>query len=155
MKFVARGVYLLLLIFLPIKLNACDGSLLKIKFNGLFKELNVELADTSSERKKGLMFRESLPNDFGMLFVYDRPQKVGFWMKNTLIPLDIAFANKRGQVIKLVRNTKPLSLKLIDGGENVQFVLEINAGMSEKINLFEGSVLLHPFIDKNTTEICN
>ena len=100
------------------------------------------------------MFRKHLASDSGMLFVYDYPQKAKFWMKNTLISLDIAFADKTGRVVTLVQHTKPLQHDLIDGGENIQYVLEINAGMAKKFNLFEGSILEHPIIGKKAGEVC-
>jgi len=134
--------------------NVCENSFLKIKFNDIVTEITVEIADTYSKRKKGLMFRDSLGLNSGMLFVYDKPGKAGFWMKNTLISLDIAFADKRGEVVRVVPNTEPLSLDLIYGGKDIQYVLEINAGLSEEMNLFVGSELLHPLINQNTARSC-
>ena len=134
--------------------SVCEDSFLKIKFNEIVTEIAVEIADTHSKRKKGLMFRDSLDLYSGMLFIYDNPRKVSFWMKNTIFPLDMAFADKRGKVVRVVANTEPLSLDLIDGGENIQYVLEINAGLSEDMNLFEGSLLLHPLINKNDASPC-
>ena len=133
----------------------CEDSFLKIKFNEIVTEIAVEIADTYPKRKKGLMFRDSLDLNSGMLFIYVNPRKVSFWMKNTLLPLDMAFADERGKVVRIEANTEPLSLDLIDGGENIQYVLEINAGLSEEMNLFEGSKLLHPLINRNNAQSCS
>ena len=149
------GLVLLLLYLVPHGYpNACENSFLKIKYNDNVTEIAVEIADTYPKRKKGLMFRDSLDLHSGMLFVYDNPGKVGFWMKNTLIPLDVAFADARGHVVRIVRDTEPLSRNLIYGGEDIQFVLEINAGLSKEMNLFEGSELLHPRINKHIAQSC-
>ena len=154
MRWVVRFVLLLFFLVPPAYTNACENSLLKIMYKDSVTEITVEIADTYSKRKKGLMFRDSLDLDSGMLFVYDNPGKVGFWMKNTLISLDIAFADKRGEVVRVVPNTEPLSLDLIYGGKDIQYVLEINAGLSEEMNLFVGSELLDPLINQNTARPC-
>ena len=68
----------------------------------------VEVADTPSERARGLMFRESLPRFAGMLFVYETPQPVAFWMRNTLIPLDMLFFDAAGRLTRMHANARPL-----------------------------------------------
>ena len=90
------------------------------------KEYTVEIADTSEEQKKGLQDREYLPQDSGMLFVYDKPQdKVEFWMKDTIIALDQIGINKDGEVTK-VYTAKPKDETLVPF-EDVMFLLEVNA----------------------------
>ena len=90
------------------------------------KEYTVEIADTSEEQKKGLQDREYLPQDSGMLFVYDKPQdKVEFWMKDTTIALDQIGINKDGEVTK-VYTAKPKDETLVPF-EDVIFLLEVNA----------------------------
>lgn len=90
------------------------------------KEYTVEIADTSEEQKKGLQDREYLPQDSGMLFVYDKPQdKVEFWMKDTTIALDQIGINKDGEVTK-VYTAKPKDETLVPF-EDVMFLLEVNA----------------------------
>ena len=150
----ARKVILLLFVFQPTNLIACDIGILQIKFFDLHSKIKVEVADSHQERKKGLMFRDSLDPDSGMLFVYDHPQKVGFWMKNTLVALDIVFADSKGTVMRVAQNNKPLSLDVIRGGENIQYVLEVNAGKSEELNLFKGAKLYHPAIYSGLAEDC-
>ena len=146
MKFCLKIIWLIFFVLRPFNLNACEIDVLKIKFDSIQKKIKIELADSYLTRKRGLMFRKNLDANAGMLFVYDSPGEVGFWMKNTEIPLDIAFANSHGEVVKIVHNAKPFSLNLIHGGKNIQYVLEVNSGMSQELNLFEGSELVHPSI---------
>ena len=96
------------------------------------KEYTVEIADTSEEQKKGLQAREYLPQDSGMLFVYDKPQdKVEFWMKDTTIALDQIGINEDGEVTK-VYTAKPKDETLVPF-EDVMFLLEVNANSGIEI----------------------
>lgn len=106
----------------------------------------VEVADDAAERAKGLMFRQDMPLSEGMLFVYDAPRQVSFWMKNTLIPLDMVFADATGTVTRVYANAVPGDLTPIDGGEGVQFVVELNGGLAAKLGIAPGAVLRHPAI---------
>ncbi len=85
-----------------------------------------------------------------MIFVYDRPQSVGFWMRNTLIPLDMLFADATGTVQRIHENAVPLSEETIPGGDNIQYVLEINGGLARQLGLTEGAQLRHPAIPAAT-----
>ncbi|MBC2835687.1 DUF192 domain-containing protein [Paragemmobacter straminiformis] len=107
---------------------------------------SVEIADTGAERAKGLMFRDSMATMAGMLFVYDSPRPVSFWMKNTLIPLDMIFIDPTGTVTRVHENAVPGDLRPVDGGNGVQFVLEVNGGLTRKLGIAKGSVLRHPAI---------
>ena len=104
----------------------------------------VDVADDPQERAQGLMFVEQMPTFTGMLFVYERPQSVSFWMKNTLIPLDMIFAAPDGEVLRIHENAIPGDLTPIPGGEGVQMVLEVNGGLSARLGLQTGDVLQHP-----------
>ncbi len=92
------------------------------------------------------MGRESLPVDQGMLFVYESPRRAQFWMKDTLIPLDMIFADARGVVTRIHPMAQPLDLTPVDGGEGVKYVLEINGGLAGRIGLVPGAELRHPAI---------
>lgn len=104
----------------------------------------VELADEPEERARGLMFVEQMPTLEGMLFVYDRPQRATFWMRNTLIPLDMLFIGPRGVVLNVHENAKPLDETTINGGDGVLAVLEINGGLARRLGIGAGDVLQHP-----------
>ncbi len=107
----------------------------------------IEIADTESERAQGLMFRESMPKFSGMLFVYEFPQPTSFWMRNTLIPLDMLFINEKGVVTKIHSNAIPGDETPIFGGDEVLAVLELNGGLAEKLGLKAGAILQHPAFD--------
>ena len=125
---------------------ACSDTQIDLRGDWGTARFTVEVADEPAERSLGLMNRENMSQSAGMLFVYERPQRAVFWMKNTLIPLDMIFADETGLVTKVHENAVPLDLTGIDGGDDVQFVLEINGGLSGQLGISEGSVLRHPSI---------
>lgn len=105
---------------------------------------SVAVADDARERAQGLMFVEEMALLSGMLFVYEQPQSVRFWMKNTLIPLDMLFVSPAGEILRIHENAIPGDLTLIHGGENVRMVLEINGGLSARLGIAAGDVMQHP-----------
>ena len=109
---------------------------------------SVEVADEPEERSRGLMFRQALGRSAGMLFVYQQPQRAVFWMKNTLIPLDMLFIDETGTVRRIARMTTPLSTQSVPGGDGILMVLEINGGAADMFGLAEGAVMRHPAIDQ-------
>ncbi|MFC5565026.1 DUF192 domain-containing protein [Rubellimicrobium aerolatum] len=114
----------------------------------------VEVADDPEERARGLMHVERMDTLSGMLFVYDRPQPVSFWMENTLIPLDMIFAGPDGVVTRVHGNAVPLDRTPIPGGEGVQFVLEINGGLAARLGIAPGDVLQHPSLGEGAARPC-
>ena len=106
----------------------------------------IEVADDGAERAQGLMHREKLAMSAGMLFVYERPQRAGFWMKNTLIPLDMIFADPQGRVTAVHANAVPGDETPIDGGKGVQLILEINGGLAARMGIVPGAELRHPAV---------
>ena len=88
---------------------------------------------------RGLMFREKMDADKGMLFIFEKEGEYPFWMKNTLIPLDIIWINEDKEVVFISENAQPCneeySCSSINPGNNAKYVLEINGGISEKIGL--------------------
>ncbi len=110
----------------------------------------VEVADDEEERAIGLMNRPELPRSSGMLFIYDHPQRVGFWMENTLIPLDMVFMSEDGVVRHIHENAKPLDRTIIMGGsDDILAILEINGGMAGALGIDVGSELRHPLLDQS------
>ncbi|WP_324289783.1 DUF192 domain-containing protein [Frigidibacter sp. RF13] len=110
---------------------------------------SVEVADDDAERHLGLMNRDRMSAGHGMLFVYDRPRIVAFWMKNTRIPLDMIFVGGDGRVRKVHEGAKPFDETPIPGGEDIQFVLEINGGLARRLGIAPGAELRHPAIDSD------
>ena len=104
---------------------------------------SVEVVDTPETRAQGLMHRKSLPARSGMLFIYEEPQSVTFWMKNTLIPLDMIFVEADGVVSHIHKNALPGDLTPIPGGDQVLVVLEVNAGIVETYGISVGTEMRH------------
>ena len=98
----------------------------------------VEVARTPEEQARGLMERQSLAPDRGMIFTYATPQPVAFWMKNTLIPLDMIFVAPGGRILRIEENTVPLSLDPVGSGEAVEAVLELAGGRSAELGIAAG-----------------
>jgi uncharacterized protein len=92
--------------------------------------VRVEVARTAAQRERGLMDRASLDPDAGMIFVFEDSARHGFWMKNTLIPLDLLFIGEDGRVGAVVQR-RPLSLEVTDGGVDSRYVLEVNGGWTQ------------------------
>lgn len=105
---------------------------------------NVEIADEPQEQMRGLMGRTSMPVSSGMLFVYPAPRRSSFWMRNTLIPLDMLFIDATGVVRHIHHNAVPLDETAIFGGESILAVLEINGGLAQRLGIVEGTELRHP-----------
>ena len=116
--------------------------------SGAAMRFTVELADSDAERAQGLMHRDTMALSSGMLFAYPAPQRASFWMKNTLIPLDMIFADATGVVTRIHSNAVPLDKTSIDGGEGVSFVLEINGGLARRLGLKAGAVLRSDVLDQ-------
>ncbi len=143
------GILLLILFVLPAVGEASDRSSLDIVTETGTHRFDVELALTGQQRSVGLMFRESMDETAGMLFRFDRTQRAMMWMKNTLIPLDMIFIRADGTVADLHRNAEPHSEALIQSSEPVLYVLELNAGVADKIALKPGNRIVHPIIRAN------
>ena len=108
---------------------------------------SIEIARTPAEQSQGLMNRLSMPTSASMLFVYPSERAVSFWMRNTLIPLDMIFADATGTVQKVHANAVPLDETAIFGGDNIQYVLEINGGLAAVFGIAPGTQIRHPEID--------
>ena len=138
------------LLFLTVSTPAwavCDDARIDLRGDWGQARFTVEVADDPKERSQGLMFREGMATGAGMLFVYERPQRAVFWMRNTLIPLDMIFADETGTVTRVHENAVPLDETGIDGGEGVQYVLEINGGLASRFGIEPGTELRHPAIE--------
>ncbi len=99
----------------------------------------VEIVDEENERTQGLMFRESMDEDRGMLFMFDNDGVYPFWMKNTILPLDIIWLNSDKEIVFIKKNAEPHNTIPINPESSALYVLELNAGISEKINISVGS----------------
>jgi uncharacterized membrane protein (UPF0127 family) len=110
---------------------------LTIEAAGKTHRFNVEVARTDEEQDRGLMFRTSLPADGGMIFPFKKPRIGSFWMKNTLIPLDMIFIRADGSIDRIAENTIPESLEPVVSGGEVSAVLELAGGTAARLDLDE------------------
>lgn len=109
----------------------------------------VELARTPEERARGLMFRQELAQNRGMLFVYEQDEILSFWMKNTAISLDILFIDPFGKITFIAQNTTPFSLEAIVPTEPCRYALEVNAGFVGRHHIKAGArVFLDEIVSK-------
>ncbi|AXC49844.1 DUF192 domain-containing protein [Paracoccus suum] len=118
--------------------------------DGSTRDIAVEVVDTPDSRARGLMFRESLAPEHGMLFIYEAPSEVAFWMRNTLIPLDMLFIDPAGRVAHVAANAVPHDETPVPGAHPGDpaperlMVLEIGGGEAARLGLGEGAILSHP-----------
>ncbi len=103
--------------------------------------LEIEIADTGAKRELGLMYRDAVANDAGMLFIFPAPAHQMFWMKNTKIPLDMLFADEHGRVIGIVANAEPFTEDLRGVPGDSQYVLEVNGGACRRLGVKAGDRL--------------
>ena len=112
---------------------------LTIRSKSAVHRFTVEVAATPEQQERGLMFRKSLAGDRGMIFPYDPPQNVAFWMKNTLIPLDILFIRSDGTIVRIT-NAEAMDLTPLPSGEPIAAVLEIRGGRAAELGIKPGDI---------------
>lgn len=135
----------LFLIYNLCEVNASVKSELSIiTSNGSRHNFLVEVARTEEEKKIGLMFRKTLAKNAGMLFLYKREALRLMWMKNTFIPLDILFIDKKGVIKRVVKRTVPHSLATISSRQSVLAVLELRGGITSSLDIKKGDRIEHP-----------
>ena len=115
-----------------------------ITADGTHHSFHIELAAKPAERERGLMYRQSLAADTGMLFDFGEDRLVSMWMKNTFIPLDMLFITRDGTVVTIAANTVPQSLDTISSGRPVRAVLEIKGGEAARQGIASGARVMHP-----------
>jgi len=137
---------MVLVLFIPLGCSSSDSD--KLNDSGDFYDLTindhlfqVEIADSPEERQMGLMHRESMDPDEGMIFVFSEDQKLAFWMKNTLIPLSIAYIDSRG-IIREIHHMTPLSERPVPSSRSVRFALELNQGRFAELAIEPGMSII-------------
>jgi uncharacterized membrane protein (UPF0127 family) len=128
-------------------LLATDPDRLTVETRSGDRAFSIEIAKSPSERERGLMFRETMADDHGMLFVFEDQRQVGFWMKNTVMPLDLVFISEDGKV-QAVLPGEPFSEAVITPGVPVRFVLELKAGTAAADHISAGDEARHPAISR-------
>lgn len=139
----------------------CGPDLAIVETDDGVVRFDVELADTAESRARGLMFREELPAGTGMLFIYESPQAVSFWMRNTLIPLDMVFLDRAGVIRHIHRNARPRDETPVPGAAAGDpdperlMVLEIAGGEADRLGLAVGQPLAHPGFGADAALACD
>lgn len=123
---------------------AADQNTLEIVSKSGVHVFAVEVVANDADRAKGLMFRKELPEGRGMLFDFQRDQELGFWMRNTYIPLDMIFITGDGRIHRIAENTEPLSERIVPSNGPVRGVLEVIGGTARKLGLAPGDRVAHP-----------
>lgn len=113
-------------------------TLMKSESDSIIATLDIEIADDEYKTQTGLMYRHSMDKDQGMLFIFPDSQPRSFFMKNTEFALDIIYFNSEKRVVSIQKNAKPYDQTSLPSEEPAQYVLEINAGLSDKWNLKKG-----------------
>jgi len=103
--------------------------------------IDIEIADDEAKREVGLMGRPVMEERQGMLFIFEEEFLASFWMRNTILPLDMIFINKQGKIVTIHKNTKPFSDDTYSATAMTLFVLEVNAGFTDKYGIREGDVV--------------
>ena len=115
--------------------------------DGSERPFEVELAVSPDQQAQGLMYRQSLAAEAGMLFLYRPARRVSMWMRNTVIPLDMLFIAEDGVIVKIVERTVPYSLTTISSDGRVRGVLEVNGGTARRLGIRPGDRIVHPAFD--------
>jgi uncharacterized membrane protein (UPF0127 family) len=106
--------------------------------------ITVEVADSDQERSTGLMFRKSIGDEEGMIFIYPQDEPISMWMKNTYISLDMIFVRSDGTVQHIAADTEPFSEATISSGEKVRAVIEMKAGSAKRLDIKSGDKVDYP-----------
>ncbi len=129
----------------PIKYNTQskfekEGELLFLKPDGTsIVKVNIEIADNDAERQMGLMNRSFMNNSQAMLFIFDMEEPQAFWMKNTIIPLDIIYVNSNKEIVSIAANTEPYSEKSLPSTGPAIYVVEVNGGFCDQYGIAAGT----------------
>lgn len=139
-------------------LTPSDCSPARVSIKGEFgtAAFNVDVADTDATRARGLMHVAEMPLSRGMLFVYDRPQRMGFWMRNTLIELDMLFVDTNGVIQHIHHRAQPHDETVITPGpQRLKAALEINGGLARRLGISVGDRMHHPaFVGPDGAALC-
>jgi hypothetical protein len=134
----------------------CDPDQIEILAGEGRQSFAIEIADDPAEQARGLMFRPALPAGAGMLFIFETPRPANFWMRNTMIPLDMIFIDDTGRVESIAERADSYSERVSSSLGDVRAVLEINGGLSRTLGIDPGDQVIHPaFRDAPDEVLCN
>jgi uncharacterized membrane protein (UPF0127 family) len=116
-----------------------DGDLIFYTNTKQQKHISIEIVSSESDRNRGLMYRKSMSDSCGMLFVFEQMQPLSFWMKNTHIPLDIIFVDDKFAIVSISKNTTPFSEESLPSAGPSMYVVEVNAGFCDNNHIVPGN----------------
>lgn len=106
------------------------------------QKIDIELADNEEKREIGLMMRRTMAENQGMLFLFETEQPQAFWMRNTILPLDIIYVNSKLEIVTIIKNAKPFDDTSLPSIKPAQYVVEVNAGFCDKYGIKEGDKIV-------------
>ena len=136
-------LFILLLSAFPSSLLSQETAKSFLELNIKGKKIKAEVVRTEAEKARGLMFRQKLGKNEGMLFVYEKEERLSFWMKNTPIPLSIAFLDKSGMIVD-IQDMVPFSLQTRVSAFPAQYALEVNQGWFKMNEILPGDTVVFP-----------
>lgn len=105
------------------------------------KKIDIEVAENDDERMQGLMYRKGMDDGKGMLFIFEKEEPQSFWMKNTIMPLDIIYVNSQKEIVKIFKNTTPFSEKSLPSERPATYVVEVASGFTDRYVVKEGDII--------------
>ncbi len=115
-------------------------------------KFKIEIMDNPEKRARGMMFRQEIDPDFGMLFDFFEERQVAFWMQNTFVPLDMIFIGADGEIKNIFVNARPLDTSPIPSDGPVRFVLEVAGNRTLELGIAKGDRLEHPRVQKSEVQ---
>lgn len=119
--------------------------------NQLIKTIDIEISEGDYETALGLMYRYSMSDSAGMLFIMEKEEPKSFWMKDTYISLDIIYLNRNLEIVTIQKYTQPLSEQSIPSYKKAKYVIEVNAGFCDKLNIEEGDTVSYERTSEDNT----
>ncbi len=119
-----------------------EGEVVFLRGEKRLRKIDVEIAENDAERAKGLMFRPYLSDSVGMLFVFEQAEPQAFWMKNTMISLDIIYVDSNKKIVSIQKKAKPYSEESLPSFGNAQYVVEVNGGYCDKYDIQVGDTVV-------------
>jgi uncharacterized protein len=118
-----------------------EGEVRFIQDGKTLQKIDVEIAQNDQELQKGLMFRPFMPDSVGMLFIFEQSEPQGFWMRNTMISLDIIYVNEQKQIVSIQKNATPYSEQTLPSLGDARYVVEVNGGYCNKHGIKAGDTI--------------
>lgn len=115
--------------------------------DSILKTIDIEIADNNYERETGLMYRNTMQKNQGMLFIFDNEQYLAFYMKNTIIPLDILYINANNTIVYIYKSTTPYSNEALPSKSITKYVLELNAGLADEWQIEVGDSISYNVLE--------